>query len=214
MNIDNDDLINELQNLGYLKSKELISALLKYKREDFLEDNQKEKAHLNISIKLENKKITPSPIIVSFLLELLELRAGDKVLEIGSGIGWQSALICDLIKHERGLLDDKDGRYGMVSLEEDEASISKLENNLSKFDFFESNIVKIVLGDYAKGFEEDAPYDKIIVWHEVDQISKNWNDQLVIGGKIGFVSKKHIVIMTKLDKNSFSTKQFYGFSID
>jgi len=214
MNINNDDLINELKNLGYLKSKELISALSKYKREYFLEDSQKEKAYLNIPIKLENNKITPSPTIVSFLLELLELRAGDKVLEIGSGIGWQSALICDLIKHERGLLDDKDGRYGMISLEEDEASIGKLENNLSKFDFFESSIVKIVFGEYAKGFEEDAPYDKIIIWHEVDQVSKSWNDQLVIGGEIGFVSKKHIVVMTKLDKNSFSTKQFYGFSID
>lgn len=214
MNIDNNNLINELQNLGYLKSQELTSAFLKYKREYFLEDNQKENAYLNIPIKLENKKISPSPIIVSFLLELLELRAGDKVLEIGSGNGWQSALICHLIKHERGLLDDEDGRYGMVALEDNEELKNKLEKNLSHLDFFESNIVKVVLGEYEKGFEEDGPYDKIVIWHEVDQVSKNWNDQLAIGGKIGFVSKKHIVIMTKLDKNNFSTKQFYGYSID
>ncbi|HPW34234.1 MAG TPA: protein-L-isoaspartate O-methyltransferase [Candidatus Paceibacterota bacterium] len=208
----NKDLIEELVDLGYLKSQPLIKAFDQIDRRDFVSEDMKDNSYFNQPLPIGFGQTISQPLTVAFMLELLDLKAGDKVLEIGAGSGWQTALIAKLIEHENGVQEDKDGRYGLVAIERILELKELAEKNISKYDFVEKGLVKILLGDGARGFEEEAPYDKIIAAATADVIPDAWKQQLIIGGRIVAPVKESIIVLDKIGKNEFEQKEFYGFS--
>jgi protein-L-isoaspartate(D-aspartate) O-methyltransferase len=208
----NLELVEELVDLGYLKTPDLIEAFRVIDRGDFVSSEMREYAYHNDPLPIGHEQTISQPLTVAFMLELLDLRAGDKVLEIGAGSGWQTALISKIIEHEGGISQDKDGRYGIIALERIDSLAQKAIDNISKYGFVEKGVAKIINFDGTKGYETEAPFDKIIAAASANEIPESWKRQLIIGGRIVAPVGNSIVVLDKTGKNEFKKREFHGFA--
>ncbi|MDT7876701.1 protein-L-isoaspartate O-methyltransferase [Sulfolobaceae archaeon RB850M] len=135
----------------FINSKELIEAFKRVDRRDFL---PKEVRHLAYSLKHVDdalpitKRYNTSALSLGLkMLDLLELKPNDKVLEIGTGSGYYTALIAEIV-----------GDENVYSLENDEEVFNLALRNLK------SRRVHLIFGDGSIGYPEGAPYDKAIIW--------------------------------------------------
>ncbi|MEK7630367.1 MAG: protein-L-isoaspartate O-methyltransferase [Patescibacteria group bacterium] len=202
----NENLIKELIDDGYLKSPSIIKAFRKIDRLNFIPGIYKDEAYGNYPLSIGRNQTISQPLTVAFMLELLEPKAGEKILDVGCGSGWQTALLAEII-------GDPAVAGGMViGIERINELKNLAENNILKFGFIEKGIVKIIEGDGTKGYEADAPYDKIIAAAAGEIIPKAWKEQLKIGGRIVAPVKESIIILDKLSPSDFSQRQYFGFS--
>jgi protein-L-isoaspartate(D-aspartate) O-methyltransferase len=208
----NLELVEELVDLGYLKTPDLIEAFRVIDRGDFVSSEMKEYAYYNDPLPIGHEQTISQPLTVAFMLELLDLRAGDKVLEIGAGSGWQTTLISKIIEHEGGISQDKDGRYGIIALERIDSLAQKAIDNISKYGFVEKGVAKIINFDGTKGYETEAPFDKIIAAASAKEIPESWKQQLIIGGRIVAPVGNSIVVLDKTGKSEFKKREFHGFA--
>lgn len=97
MNRDLKNLVEHLRNGGYLKTPKIIDAFLNIDRIDFVPENLKEDAYLNIPLPIGKGQTISQPLTVAFMLELLGPKYGDKILDVGAGSGWTSALLAYIV---------------------------------------------------------------------------------------------------------------------
>ncbi|MGB9681196.1 MAG: protein-L-isoaspartate O-methyltransferase family protein, partial [Minisyncoccia bacterium] len=132
-----EELIKELIEEGVLKSPKLIEAFLKIDRKDFVLEDLKEYAYLNQPLSIGFGQTISQPLVVAFMLELLEVQEGEKILDIGSGSGWTTALLSYLT-----------GEKGKVFAIERIPELKEFgEENVKKYNFVEKGIAKFYLGD-------------------------------------------------------------------
>src|SRR3989344_9706299 len=117
MNDNNESLISHLKEKGLLHSKDLEKAFRVIDRADFVTEDHKVESYEDYPLPIGFGQTISQPTTVAFMLELLDLKKREKVLEIGSGSGWQTALIAFMIEHPGGITEDEDGLYGMVAIE-------------------------------------------------------------------------------------------------
>ncbi len=94
-----EKLIEQIINEGYLKSPEIIEAFLRIDRADFIRSDFWGEAYGNYPLQIGFNQTISQPATVAFMLELLKVKKGDKVLDVGSGSGWQAALLATLAGH-------------------------------------------------------------------------------------------------------------------
>jgi len=197
-----EDLINNLIKEGYLKTPAVIEAFKNIDRKSFVSDDLQNRAYENSALPIGNKQTISQPLVVAFMLELLDLKFGEKVLEIGTGSGWKTGLMADLV-----------GDGGKIfSIERVRELYDIAENNIQKYEAISNRRVDLLLGDGSKGYEEGSPYDKIISAASAEDIPLEWKDQLKIGGRIVAPVKDSILVLDKLAKNKFETKEYFGFN--
>ena len=90
-------LIDNLIQEGWLKTPRIIEAFRKIKRVDFLPENIKNLAELNEALPIGYGQTISQPLVVAFMLEQLQPEIGDKILDVGSGSGWTSALLGEIV---------------------------------------------------------------------------------------------------------------------
>jgi protein-L-isoaspartate(D-aspartate) O-methyltransferase len=129
-----------------IKDKKVISAFLKVPREEFVPENLKKYAYEDSPLSIGEGQTISQPYIVALMTEALKLKGGEKVLEIGTGSGYQSAILAEI-------------GCELYSVERIESLAKKAENILRKLGYN----VKIKIGDGTLGWEEYSPYDRIIV---------------------------------------------------
>lgn len=200
--MDYEELIGSLIKEGYLKTPLIIEAFRKTDRKDFLPEELKERAYENIALPIGNKQTISQPLVVAFMLELLELKFGEKVLEIGTGSGWNTALMAK-IAGEKGKI---------ISIERIKELNQFAKENLLKYDFAGKEIVELLVADGSRGFIGFAPYDKIIAAATAEEIPGAWKEQLKIGGRIVAPVKNSIVTLDKVSVDKFEKKEYFGFS--
>ncbi len=93
-------LVENLIQEGWLKTPQIISAFRKIQRVDFLPDHLKELAELNEALPIGGGQTISQPLVVAFMLELLQPEAGDKILDVGSGSGWTTALLAQILSQK------------------------------------------------------------------------------------------------------------------
>lgn len=197
-----EELINNLISDGYLKTAAIIDAFRAVDRKDFVPEELKSRAYENTALSIGSRQTISQPLVVAFMLELLDLKPGEKILEIGAGSGWNTALMAKII-----------GEEGKIySIERIEELHNFAEINLAKYQFLEKGIVKLILGDGSVGYKEQVPFDKIIAAAAGDEIPAEWKEQLKIGGRIVAPVKDSIVVINKLTKDNFEQKDYFGFS--
>jgi protein-L-isoaspartate(D-aspartate) O-methyltransferase len=197
-----EKLIDELIEDGYLKTPAIIEAFKKIDRADFVLDEYKSEAYVNYPLPIGHQQTISQPLTVAFMIELLAPKKGEKILDVGAGSGWQTALLAEIV-----------GDEGMVVGIERIPELKELaEKNISKYNFTEKGIVKLVVGDGSKGYAEEMPYDKIIAAASAKKIPQAWKDQLKIGGRIVAPVGSSIVVLDKEGQNQFSQKQYFGFA--
>ncbi len=144
--------MNKVQLLEYLKSegfsKKMLDAFAKVKREDFVTKNLKDKAYENIPLPISDEATISQPYTIAVMLDMLNLKVGQKVLELGSGCGYVLALISEIVG-EKGKI------YGV--------EIVKELAGKSKINVKNHKNIKIYNRDGRLGLKEAAPFDSILI---------------------------------------------------
>jgi len=184
-----------LENLGF--SEKIIDAFRKIKREWFVPEEYKNLAYEDVVIPIKEGVTISQPSVLAYMLEYLDLEKGLKVLEIGTGSGFSTALISYLI-----------GESGkIISIEIDEYAYKYANEKIKEL--IEKKIIpnniKIVLGDGSLGYPKEAPYDRIISHAGCYKIPNPWLWQLkengIIVAPVGPVwGQKLTKIIKKKDK--------------
>lgn len=214
-------LIDSLIQEGWLETPRIIDAFRKIKREDFLpsfietsegkpEDIEK-LAELNEALPIGFGQTISQPLTVAFMLEKLQPKAGDKILDVGSGSGWTTALLAEIVG--RPAFAKASARRGKVIAIEIVPELLEFgENNISKYDFVRQGIAEFVLGDGSKGYEKEAPYDKILAGATARELPPAWKEQLKPGGRIVAPIRNSIWLFIKKSDSEFEEFEFPGFA--
>jgi protein-L-isoaspartate(D-aspartate) O-methyltransferase len=195
----NKKFIEQLVQDGRIKTKAIIGAFFKIDRIDFVPDDFKDEAYLDIPIPILSGMTTSQPSTIAFMLEKLQPRRGEKVLEIGTGSGYLTALLATLVG----------GRGRVFSIEYFPELKNFAGSNLRRYNF--KNIMLLV-GDGKNGFPQEAPFDKIVSSAEVKEIPRAWEGQLKIGGSLLAPINSKIVLAKKVAKDKFDAEFFSAFS--
>jgi len=194
----NAALIKSMREGGVLKSPHIIEAFERVKRIDFVPENFRDNAYLDIPIPLAEGMTTSQPSTIAFMLEKLQPGVGDRILEIGTGSGYQTALLAEIT-----------GESGAVHSIEIMPELNKFaENNLKKYKY--KNIT-LYLKDGKKGVPEKAPFNKIISGAETAAIPNAWKKQLTIGGLIVTPFDHHVLKAVKISESKFKETKFPYF---
>ena len=194
-------LIDSLIEQEWLKTSRIIHAFEKIKRIDFLPEDMKDLAELNEALSIGYGQTISQPLVVAFMLELLDLKPGEKILDIGAGSGWTSALLSEIV-------GDK-GK--VIAIEIIPELVEFGIKNITKYNFIEKGIAEFICADGSKGYEKEAPFDKILCSAEAKEIPQAWKDQLKIGGRIVTPIGSSIWLFIKKSPEKFEEKEYPGF---
>ena len=196
------NLIDNLIQQGWLKTPIIIGAFKKIKRVDFLPEDIKNLAELNEALPIGYGQTISQPLVVAFMLELLNPKSGDKILDVGSGSGWTSALLAEIV-----------GDRGKIISIEIVPELKELgEKNVAKYNFIEKGMVEFICADGAKGYEKEAPWNKILASASAKELPSIWKEQLKIGGRIVTPIDTSIWSFTKQSEKDFEEKEYPGFA--
>lgn len=195
-------LINDLMRLGYLKSDAVIEAFSDISRMEFVRDDFLHEADVDIPLPIGCGQTISQPRTVAFMFELLDPKKGQKILDIGSGSGWTSALLAHIV--------GKKGKVVSLEILEDICAFGK--KNIEKFGYISNGIVELHCQDAYAGYEELAPYDRILVSAAVDEIPVALKQQLKIGGIMVIPVHNDIWFLEKRGDDDFYKEEFPGFS--
>lgn len=191
-------LIRKLMDSGCLKTPEIIAAFRKIDRADFVPAELKEFAYENRPLPIGLGQTISQPQVVAFMLELLEPKRGEKILDVGSGSGWQSGLLAEIV-----------GPHGKVTAVERIPELFAFgKDNLKKYRF---KNIEFIEGDASKKIKEDGYFDKIIAAAAGNTIPEALKSELRIGGTMVIPIKESILVLKKTDNEHFSEKEFPGF---
>ena len=196
-----ETLIDKLIKEGYLKTSLITEAFRNVRREDFVLEELKEEADINAPLPIGYGQTISQPLTVAFMLELLQPQPGDKILDIGAGSGWQTALLAHCV--------GENGQVFAMELIEKIAEFGK--KNIAKYNFIEKGIVKFIQADGSKGLKWAAPFDKIIVAASAMTLPKEWKEQLKIGGRLVAPVKESIWLVIRKSEREFEENEFPGF---
>jgi len=164
-----ENLISHLKQEGYLKSKPVESSFRKIPREHFLHASMREHAYSDHPLPIGSGQTISAPHMVAIMTELLEPKPTDRVLEIGTGSGYQAAILSGLVKK-------------IYTLEFYPELASQARANLRKTGL---KNVEVIPADGSKGLPEHVPYDKIIVTCSIPpEVFQSLGKQLKEGGII------------------------------
>jgi len=191
------DLIESLIQQGWLKTPEIINAFKKIKREDFLIEEEKSLAELDEALPIGFSQTISQPLVVAFMLEQLNPKMGDKILDIGSGSGWTSALLAEIV-----------GNQGKVIAIEIVPELKELgKRNAAKY----FKTIDFICADGSKGYEKEAPFDNILASASAQELPLIWKKQLKVGGRIVVPIKNSIWVFFKKSENEFEEIEYPGF---
>jgi len=204
-----NELIKKLIHQGILKTQLIIEAFYKIDRTDFVLEKYKNEAYEDYPLPLEFGQTISQPLTVAFMLELLNPLPGEKILEIGAGSGWVSALLAYCVSKNNSKIKRHPKIIAIERIPELKDFAIK---NISKYNFIEKGIVEVILGDGSKGYQKEAPYDKIIAAASAEKIPVAWKNEIKIEGKIVAPVLNSIEVHKRLNESDFDIKIYKGFS--
>lgn len=146
----------------------VLEAMRTVKRHLFVPKEQQRRAYGDHPLPIGYGQTISQPYIVAYMTEAAQLKPEDKVLEIGTGSGYQAAVLARIVGE-------------VYSIEIIEALAQKAEKTLNRLGY--QNIF-IKYGDGYQGWQEHAPYDTIIVTAAPDHIPEKLLEQLAVGGRM------------------------------
>jgi protein-L-isoaspartate(D-aspartate) O-methyltransferase len=165
-----NDLIIYLKNSKFLNDDRVESALRNIPRHEFVPESELDYAYDNEPLPIMKNQTISQPGVVTRMTEWLDVKDGQKILEIGTGSGWQSAIISYLV-----------GSGSVYSIERHPELVKFAQENLKKLKI---DNVHVILGDGNLGYPKESPYDRIIITAACTEIPSPLFDQLSENGLI------------------------------
>jgi protein-L-isoaspartate(D-aspartate) O-methyltransferase len=196
MRKDREDLVSKLFDMGYIKTELVKDAMIEVPREEFMTPETKNYAYLDRPIPLQNGQTISAPHMVAIICEKLALEKGMKVLEIGTGFGYNAAVVAEILGPE--------GHVYTIERIENLKNIA--EQNLKRTGY--SKNVTVILGDGTKGYGEESPYDRIYATASAPKVPEPLKEQLKIGGRLltpigRDTSVQELLCLTRINENDY-----------
>ncbi len=157
----------QIKARGIMDSR-VIQAMLKVPRHLFVEDALKEQAYGDFPLPIGEGQTISQPYIVALMTEALELKGNERVLEIGTGSGYQTAILAELATW-------------VYTIEKYSSLLEKAKKVLNKLGY---KNISFKLGDGSFGWKEASPFQAIIVTAAAPDIPSPLKEQLDEGGRI------------------------------
>jgi len=177
-----EKMVNEQLRARDIKDERVLAAMLKVPRHEFVTPEFTELAYQDGALPIRQGQTISQPYIVAHMTELLELRAGDRVLEVGTGSGYQAAVLAEIAAEV----------FTIEIIPELQREASEILGKLGYTN------IRFRVGDGYAGWPEHAPFDKIIVTAAPEDIPKPLIDQLTDGGRlvipVGGINQELVVV--------------------
>ena len=196
-NKNNDDLLEELKGKG-LSDKNILDAIKKVPRESFVNEIYIQRAYENMPLPIDCEQTISQPYVVAYMIDCLKLKKTDIVLEIGTGTGYQTAIISHLC-------------HKIYTIEIFKKLFDQAKLNIEKLKI--KNVI-YKLDNGISGWEEKNFFDAIIVSAASAEISSQLLKNLKINGKLIFPKKypsenQKLILIKKIGENNFKKKELF-----
>jgi len=196
----NQGLINIIKANGFLKEWAVERAIRVTPRHLFVPDEFVEQAYQDRPLPTKSMQTISQPSVVAKMTELLDVKDNSKILEIGCGSGWQSAILSRL-SHNK-----------IYSIERLPEIVEFARKNHQKADI---QNVEIICGDGTLGLPEQAPFDRIIVTAACKKVPQQLLEQLNEGGilvaPVGDYYSQDMTVMQKTNQQAKEIRRIPGF---
>lgn len=163
-------MVDRLVRSHYIRDPPVREAFLAVPREAFVLPHDSADAYADVPLPIGNRQTISAPSMIAIMLEEARLMRGERVLEIGTGSGYNAALLAHLV-----------GAANVVSIERHSELADRARENLARVG---AGDVTVVVGDGSLGFRERAPYDCILSTAGSPGIPDAWSAQLAARGRI------------------------------
>lgn len=151
-----------------ISDKRVLEAMSRIPRESFVPPEEKRSAYDNIPLPIGHNQTISQPLIIAMMTEALKLQGGEKVLEVGTGCGYQAAILAELA-------------FRVITVERIPELAGRASATLEKMGY---GNIEVHLAGESLGHPEEAPYDAIMVTAAAPEIPRELTDQLSIGGRM------------------------------
>lgn len=187
---------------GYLKNDLIIDAFANVSRVEFVPSEMELQADIDIPLPIGHGQTISQPKTVAIMLEFLDPRPGQKILDIGSGSGWTTALLSFIV-----------GENGkVIALERVKDLCDMGRKNTDKMNFVKKGIAEFYNLSGEKGNEARAPYDRILVSASSRKVPEELKKQLNIGGKMVIPINNRIHYIERKKEDDFYEEEYSGFA--
>ena len=161
-------MVDEQIKARGIRDERVLTAMVKVPREAFLPENVRAQAYSDSALPIGHDQTISQPFIVAFMTEQLRPQPTDRVLEIGTGTGYQSAILAELVKD-------------VYTIEIIEPLAKEASARLSRLGYGNAHVK---VGDGFQGWPEVAPFDAIIVTCAPSKVPQPLTQQLKDGGRM------------------------------
>lgn len=169
-----------------IKNERVLDAIRRVPRHQFVPKRLQDRAYNDSPLPIGNGQTISQPYIVGLMTELVDLQADDRVLDVGTGSGYQAAVLAELVQH-------------VDSIEIVESLAKDADARLKALGY---NNIRVRHGDGYAGLPNDAPFDAIVVAAAPDHVPPALIDQLAPGGKMVIPVGDRVQSLILIEKHS------------
>ena len=191
------DLVEAVAAVG-VRDRRLLGTMREIPRTDFVPPGMARRAYVDAPVPIPHDQVTTQPSLVAKMVEALELEGGENVLEVGTGYGYQTAILARL-----------GGFVWSIERWADLAEAAK--RNLERHGI---ENVQVVVADGSEGLPEHAPFDAVLVSAAFPRVPEPLVEQLTVGGSLvqplGTGGNEEVVLFSKGDRGLLPQRTITG----